>query len=336
MSASAAAQTRASSTQPTRGVVIGYGSSGARHADTLLALVPGIDLTVVTRRDDVRTNRMHVERDLDRALESKPEFAVVASESHRHAAHVIALLQAGVPCYVEKPAVTDFGQLERVRAEIVKLGRTPVTLAGCNLRYLPSLQKLRELLREGAIGNVVRAVLQAGAWLPDWRPERDYRTGYGASATGGGVVLDLVHELDQARWLLGDFDDVAAMTGKLSSLELEAEDSACVLLRSRARGPLVMVGLDYVARAPVRRYELVGDQGTLTWDLHAKRLEEAGPGGRTEHDCGDGAFDLRDTYVSAMREFLQCVSAGAATSQPLEDGLASAELALRARAAACG
>jgi predicted dehydrogenase len=318
------------------GLVIGYGSIGARHADNLLALVPGLDLTIVTRRDDVRTNRMHVARDLHGALEGKPDFAVVASESHRHAEHIIALLQAGVPCYIEKPAVTDFGQLERVRAEIVKLGRTPVTLAGCNMRYLPSLQRLRDLLREDAIGTVVRAVLQAGAWLPDWRPERDYRTGYGASAVGGGVVLDLVHELDQARWLFGELEDVAAMTGKLSSLEVEAEDSACVLLRSRSRGPLVMIGLDYVARAAVRRYELVGEKGTLTWDFHAKRLEHAGPAGRSVHDCGPGAFDMAETYVSAMREFLQCVGAGAPTSQPLEDGLKSAELALRARASAQG
>jgi predicted dehydrogenase len=221
-----------------------------------------------------------------------------------------------------------------VRDEIAKLDRTPLTLACCNIRYLPSLQRFRALLREGAVGTVVRAVLQAGAWLPDWRPERDYRTGYGASAAGGGVVLDLVHELDQARWLFGEFDEVTAMTGKLSSLDVQAEDSACVLLRARTHGPLVMVGLDYVARAPVRRYELVGEKGTLTWDLHAKLLTHAAPGGRSTHDCGPGAYDMAETYVSAMREFLQCVGAGAPTSQPLEDGLKSAELALRARASA--
>jgi predicted dehydrogenase len=95
-----------------------------------------------------------------------------------------------------------------------------------------------------------------------------------------------------------------------------------------------MVGLDYVARAPLRRYELVGEKGTLTWDFHAKRLEHGGPGGRSEYDCGPAGFDMGQTYVEAMHEFLQCVSEGRATSQPLEDGLASAELALRARAAA--
>ena len=315
------------------GVVIGFGSVGMRHAENLLALAPQIELTVVTRRDDVRTNRMRVVRDVDGALAAKPQFAIIASDSHLHADHAIELLRAGVPCYIEKPVVTDFGQLERVRTELSRFERVPVTLAGCNLRYLPSLQKLRELVTEGAIGNVVRAVLQAGSWLPDWRPSRDYRLGYGATASGG-VVLDLVHELDQARWLFGEPDEVAAMTGKLSALELQAEDSACVLLRTRGRGPLVMVGLDYVARSPIRRYEIFGDRGTLTWDLHARRLEHAGPGGRSDYDCGPAAFDVAETYVEAMRVFLQAVEDGAPTSQPIEDGLASAELALRARAAA--
>lgn len=316
------------------GVVVGYGSIGARHAENLLALAPQVELTVVTRREDVRTNRMRVVRDLDHAIEARPQFAVVASDSQLHAEHVLALLRAGIPCYVEKPAVTDFDQLERLRRELANLERVPVTLAGCNLRYLSSLRQLRALAREGAVGNVVRAVLQAGAWLPDWRPARDYRLGYGASATGGGVVLDLVHELDQARWLFGELDEVAAMTGKLSALEVEAEDCATLLLRKRGRGPLVMIGLDYVARAPVRRYELVGEKGTLTWDLHAKRLQHAGPGGLSNYDCGPAAFDVAQTYVDAMREFLQRVSDGKATSQPIEDGLASAELALRALAAA--
>jgi predicted dehydrogenase len=221
-----------------------------------------------------------------------------------------------------------------VRAELAKIERVPVTLAGCNLRFLPSLRKLRSMLREGAIGNPVRAVLQAGAWLPDWRPDRDYRQGYGASATGGGVVLDLVHEIDQARWLFGEFDDVTAMTGKLSALELQSEDCACVLLRPRERGPLVMIGLDYVARSPVRRYEIVGEEGSLTWDFHAKSLEIATSGTGREIDCGPRAFDMSQTYVEAMHEFLRGVSEGTATSQSIEDGLASAELALRVRAAA--
>jgi predicted dehydrogenase len=316
------------------GIVIGYGSIGRRHTENLLALVPQLDLTVVTRRDDVRTNRFRVVRDLARALADRPQFAVVASDSAKHAQHVLDLLEAGVPAYVEKPAVTDFDQLERVRLALAGTKAAPITFAGCNMRHLPSLVKLRALLRDGAIGRPVRATLQAGAWLPDWRPGRDYRSGYAASAHGGGVVLDLVHELDQARWLFGEFDDVAAVADRVSGLDVQAEDCACIVLRRRGRGPLVMVGLDYVARVPVRRYEIIGDEATLVWDLHAKRLERVAAGARRDYDCGASAFDMGETYVEAMREFLEAVSGGGATSQPLDDGLASAELALRARAAA--
>ena len=94
------------------------------------------------------------------------------------------------------------------------------------------MRRLRELARAGAIGRVVSARLEFGSWLPDWRPSQDYRDGYAVRrASGGGIVLDAIHELDYARWLVGDVHSVACFADRLSSLELETEDVAAVLLR---------------------------------------------------------------------------------------------------------
>lgn len=320
-------------------LVIGLGSIGRRHATNLCALGRPIDLVLLRREGRIDTTShelgARVVPDLSAALEARPDFAVLATPSARHADMLLPLLEAGIPCYVEKPVVSRCNDLERLTATLSHLRSIPVTHAGYNLRYLPSLLRLHGLVADGAVGNVVRASLQAGQWLPDWRPEQDYRTSYSANQSeGGGVILDLMHEIDAARWLFGEFDQVIAMAGKYSGLEIASEDTACMVLRGQQGGPLVTVSLDYVSRHRVRRYEIVGEKGTLIWDLASARLDIITRGGVKAVECGGSDFDMNQTYVAAMKEFVDSVEDGCTTSQDIFEGMRSVNLAFRVRMAA--
>lgn len=313
-----------------RALVVGYGSIARRHIRNLCAL--GIEDLLVYRPQGQPANApkgLHFVHDLREGIAAEPDFAIVASPSGAHIDALVPLLQADLACYVEKPPVTTMEDVRRVRGLLEE--RRAVTFAGCNLRFLPSLRRMRDAIRAGMIGAPVRASLQAGQWLPDWRPHIDYRRSYSAMpSAGGGVLLDLIHEIDAARWLFGEFDRAIAFEAKLSSLEIDAEDTACLLL-GRPLGPLVTIGLDYVARQRVRRYDVVGDEATLTWDLSDRRLTLITPSGTETLSAADAEFDVDATYRPAMSEFLSAVRTDAATSQDLLDGLATTELALRAK-----
>jgi predicted dehydrogenase len=306
-------------------LIVGFGSIARRHIESLRAIAEGAQIVVLRpggKPAGASADISFVET-VGKALAARPSFAVIASPSASHIESLLPLLQAGVPCYVEKPPVTSRGDIEKLRA----LKSLPVTLTGCNLRFLPSLQRLRKELRSGAIGTPVRASLQAGQWLPDWRPGTDYRKSYSASRErGGGVILDLIHEIDAARWLFGEFDEVLAVSAKSSRLEIDSEDSAAIVLGGR---PVVAIGLDYVARPPIRRYEIFGDEGTLTWDLPARKLLR----GAEVLDGDPAHFDVAATYRAAMQEFVSAVYAARPTTQDLLDGLRSNDLALRAKGA---
>jgi predicted dehydrogenase len=313
-------------------LIAGTGSIGRRHVNSLRQLAPKARFVFLRRQASPdaysETLGARVVANLDDALEMSPHCAVVAGPSVHHAELIVQLLAAGIPIYIEKPMVTDRLQLEAVTRAADASPRI-VTMCGCNLRFLPSLLEVRELLRSGAIGRVVRASLQTGQWLPDWRPNTDYRHSYSASRElGGGVVLDLIHELDAARWLFGEYDSLAAVGGKLSSLQIESEDVAVIALK-RIGGPVVAIGLDYVARRPIRRYEFFGETGSLTWDLPGRRVEIAGETESRTLAFDPSAFDVPSTYLRAMREFLEAVSSGVATTQDLREGLRSAALAIR-------
>lgn len=322
-----------------RALVIGTGSIGRRHMGSLAALVPGICFDVL--REAGRSTSVEglpgtarVCSSLEEALDRRPLLMVVASPSSMHLRPLLAAIDRGVPFYAEKPVVTSESDFHELQAALKRSAIPPPNIVGCNLRFLPSLQRLKALLTQDALGRIARASFEAGQWLPDWRPSQDYRNSYSARhALGGGVLFDLIHEIDAARWLLGDFSTVQAAAAHISSLEIETEDCATLLL-SRPAGPLATVQLDYVSRRPVRRYTLVGERATAEWDLPGKKLTVSGPDGVHVEELPADAFDVPGTYPMAMRELLDAIEQERPTSQPLEEGLAALELVMRARVSA--
>ena len=320
-----------------RVLMIGTGSIGRRHMASLRQIDASITFDVLRepgRGTDLSgLGEATLSRSIGEALDKRPALMVVASPSALHLRHVLAAIDSGTPFYIEKPVVAAAGDLAVLEGRVAR-GGLPVNMVGCNLRHLPSLQALRRLVASGRLGRIVRADFEAGQWLPDWRPAQDYRRGYSASrAMGGGVMFDLIHEIDAVLWLLGGFTRVEALAGHTSRLEIDADDCACLLL-GRAGGPFVTVRLDYVSRRPVRRYTLVGDEGTATWDLRAGTLTLAMPDAVEPLETGPDAYDVALTYPAAMREMLAAIAERRPSSQPIEEGLRAVAVALAATSSA--
>ena len=138
-----------------------------------------------------------------------------------------------------------------------------VSLVGCNMRFHPGPAQVKRFIEEGRLGKVLFARIHAGSYLPEWRPGTDYRQNYAAKAeTGGGCMLDCIHEIDLARWYLGEVEEVMACAAHLSRLEIDTEDYAFLLLRHE-NGAVSEVHLDYLQRSYERGCQIAGEQGTL-------------------------------------------------------------------------
>lgn len=317
-------------------LVAGTGSIGLRHIRNIRNIDP--DSEFVFLRADARRDALSSEYEativssFQQALSMSVDCVVIATPSALHATLIVDAIKANIPMYIEKPVVVSRQELTKVKVALSSHNYRAATMVGCNLRFLRSMQKLRGMLSSGDIGDVVRACMQAGQWLPDWRPNQDYRNSYSSDPRqGGGVVLDLVHELDAARWLLGDFDSVRSLTEKYAPLNIETESVAAIILGSSKRGQVISIGLDYIARPPIRRYEFIGSKGTLHWDLLSCSMWIDTPSGREYVTRNPDDFDVAQTYRDAMSEFLHAVVEGNQTSQDIAEGLKSAELAVLAK-----
>ena len=304
-------------------LVLGAGSAGSRHA-TLLAGA-GASVAVADPepgRAEAVPGCEAVPFDLD-ALGGY-DGMVVASPSSLHAEQTLAALATGARVLVEKPLATSVDCLD----DLVKAagGRLMV---GFNLRLHAPVQRAVELVAEGRAGRLSAVRVWFGSWLPDGRPQADYRQTYSARADlGGGILDDASHELDMLVWMLGDeLEVIAAFVDRLGPLEIDVEDTVKALLR-RADGVAVELSLDYLSRRYRRGIEAVGDRATVRLDW-ARQVLEVEDGSAVEVEPAD--VPIMRSYEAQAERFLAFVQGDAEPPVDAATGAASVRLAERIR-----
>src|SRR5437660_426664 len=322
-----------------RTVLFGAGSIGQRHLRNLQAL--GHEVVAVVDPDRARLDAIRplvaagcrlVAGEAE-ALGADADAAVICSPTSRHVDQARAALRRGWHVFVEKPLAHTLEGTAALVDEAARAGRT--VLVGCNLRFLPSLQLVKRLVDEGRIGRPLAARAQCGYYLPFWRPDTDYREGYGAKqATGGGIILDSIHEFDYLTWLLGLPREVFAYAGKVSTLEIDTEDNADVLMRFDY-GTVANVHLDYLQRTYRRSCELIGEDGIIAWDYIAQTVRVYGKEDR-RHETYEESIntDRNFMFVEELRHFVACAERGAPPMLDATGGRRVLEIALAARASA--
>ena len=322
-----------------KALITGAGSIALRHVANLKKLKPECDITVVSSATPLRlpfeefavNQAFSVQEALERVAPGEFDLAVICSQSVLHGSELDELMATGCAVYIEKPVVIDSHELARVKNRLSG-GWSAASVVGCNLRYHGAVKKLKALLAQGAAGQVVRASLSVGQWLPDWRPDRNFSDSYSRfRSQGGGVIYDLVHELDCAIHLFGLIDSGQAVAGRMTDLTADADDSATMSLLMQSGLP-VQVSLDYVARQPVREYTVVGTRGTLTLNFHAKRLTLANELETQIIELEDSEWRMDLTYLAAMQDLLNAMQNNTETSHGLSDAIHTTEWMLKLEA----
>lgn len=325
-----------------RVLLIGSGSIGRRHLGILRATLPEAKVTLLRRPDAPQLDRAianEIDRivdDLGAALDPRPDFAVIASPATSHLRFALALAEAGVAMLIEKPLSTDL-------AGCVELGRIcrakalPV-LIGYTLRYHPGFLAFAEAFTSGAIGHALSLRAEVGQYLPDWRPGADYRQSVTAQrGLGGGALLELSHEIDLVRALLGMPQSIQAQVDRLGDLDIDVEDTVELIMRhqtGKQTHAVASIHLDLLQRPARRRLSLAGTKGSLDLDFIAGRLVHHEANGDS-HEIGFAKVEHRDAlYAAELADLLQALRSGKAPRVGLADGIATQSIIGAARRAA--
>lgn len=319
----------------TKYLVIGSGSIARRHIANLRSLFPTAEVACVSASGRTvgahETQATYLLQGIKEAVEWKPRFAVVASPAPFHLEHALAFLREGVPVLIEKPLADSVAQLARHDAELSAYsGAIEVSY---NLRYLSSATRMKELVSAGIAGAIRSISIDLGQYLPDWRPQDDYRKNVSAKRSlGGGVLLELSHELDYMTWLFGKFDRVYGLVSNSGALDIDVEDRADILF-SRMDGLVAHVHLDFLQRKATRRCKVVGDQGNLVWDLIANTIHLETRAGIELLFDGTG-YDRNQMYLDQLLHFSAVASKDAKPNVGLDSAAYTLKMIAAIRASA--
>lgn len=285
---------------------IGIGSIGQRHCINLQKILPNVELVFYKKNNDVdlfaEKIGAQIVHSIDQGLH-EADAVFLCSPSHFRMEAYEKILQSNLPLYVEKPLASNMNDLNILDSMLESY--SGFSQVGFNLRYLPVVNIVKDIILSQKLGNICRALFEVGQYLPDWRKDKDYRTSYSAqSKAGGGVVLDLIHEVDLAYYFFGDFVEALIASNKFSCLEIDTADTAALILK-RKTSPIVTVNMDYVARKKIRHFRIIGDIATLFCDLINKKLVIEGDDFLEEVQLSDNHYDFNESYVQSLDNFMK-------------------------------
>lgn len=276
-------------------LVVGLGSIAKKHINALRTLEPncaiyGLRSSISANSEDDIINIYDIDE-----LKIKVDFAIISNPTSLHYETIKCLAQKKIPLFIEKPALHS---LENA-AELIELveGNNVVNYVACNLRFHPCIIFLKEtILKEERKINELN--VYCGSYLPDWRPDVDFRKTYSSNADmGGGVHLDLFHELDYTTWLFGMPNRTTSILRSVSGLEIDAIDYANYTLEYKTFAANIL--LNYYRRKSKRVIEIVFDNETLIIDLINNSIKD--DNGKIIFVADN--FLLKDTYVAQLSYF---------------------------------
>lgn len=321
-----------------RVLIAGLGSIGTRHLRFARSLLPNADIRVLRHQEHASIPELANGAFLstEQAIAFSPQLAVIASPATFHLSTAQPLAQSGVHLLVEKPLSASPDGVPLLLETCREQGT--VLLTGYNLRFLPSLQRFRDLLKGNVLGRVLSVRCEIGQHLSSWRPDADYRQGVSARRElGGGALLELSHELDYLRWIFGEVDWLKATLSRQSRLEIDVEDSAHLILgfAPGADGHRLIgsANLDFIRHDSTRLCTAIGENGSLRWNGLTGVVELFEAGAKAWREVFSHQHQRDDSYLAEWRHFLDCIRE---QKDPLitgEDGLKVLEIIDAARQA---
>jgi len=301
-----------------RVLIIGLGSIARKHIAAINSIDKGVKL--VALRSDINAieepgikNIMSFEE-----VDNSFDFCLISNPTSEHYLTIKKCLNLNIPLFIEKPSLMSLHGSDKLIYEINK--RNILTYVALNLRFHPVIKYLKEYLSNK---RVIEANVYCGSYLPDWRPNINYKKNYSAhTEMGGGVHLDLIHEIDYSVWLFGLPKETISIKRKISDLDINSIDISIFNLLYKNK--IVNITLNYYRKYPKREIEIILDDDIITADLLNNNVKNG---------LGDVIYstDIENeyTYVEQMKYFYKILQSGRESFSSLQDSLEILKISLK-------
>ncbi len=281
-------------------LLIGLGSIAKKHIDVLLEFSPKSEIYAL--RSSKNSNNIEGVISIYKVsdIPSNLDFILITNPTSLHAKSIEQILHLNKPIFIEKPIFHNVKPNESL-INIINTQNIRTYIA-CNLRFHPSLIFLKKYVAKYSL-KIYEVNIYCGSYLPDWRPGQNYRNSYSAtSSLGGGVHLDLIHELDYCCWIFGMPLKTSSVKRKVSNLEIDSVDYCNYNLFYKNFNATIV--LNYYRKIPKRIIEIVFENEIIVCDLLTSTIY------KNEQDIifKIENFNIIETYKDQMKYFINNLS----------------------------
>ena len=267
-------------------LIVGLGSIGQRYA-RLLRKIYGNEIELLALRErgfnfsineDFSIKKINPEKKyniksfykISKLKNKKISHAFICTPPSKHINDVIKILKFCSPkILIEKPITHDYAQLKKLKQKKYSSVHKNIFVSQ-QLRYSPLTEKLKSILNKNKLGKISYATFMFSEYLPLMHPYEDYRISHASlKKKGGGVVLNLNHDIDMMYYLFGMPSTVIGFENQANILKIDCEESANLVFKYKKSNCdfHCRVDLDFVGKPTKRMWSIVGEKGRIDIDL---------------------------------------------------------------------
>ena len=269
-------------------IIIGSGTISKKHISVIKKQNYKIELNNISSRKFEKYSKS----DLKKLAFLKPELIIVCSPSSKHFDHFKKIEEnfKNTKVLIEKPIFEKYYNIKK------KLRNK--YYVGYNLRFHPVIGFLKKFLINKKIFSIN---VISHSYLPDWR-KIDYKKSVSAvKKLGGGVLLELSHELDYLKWIFKDIKILYSFNKKISKLNINTDD-ALSLIGKVKKNTLLNLNLNFFSKIINRTIKIDGDNFSLNADLIKNEIMIMNNNNKQFKKFLN--FNIKDTYKLQFSEIM--------------------------------
>ena len=234
-------------------LIIGMGNISSKHYLILKKINKKLNILRISSRKFSKYNN----KNLQIIINFDPDYIIVASPSSEHFLFLkkLELLFTNKVILIEKPLFNKKEKLPRILNNKY--------FVGYNLRFNPVIGFIKKFISNKKIFFVN---IFCSSYLPSWRKNKVYQKSVSASKNlGGGVLLELSHEIDYLIWMLGKINLKNSISEKISNLKINTDD--LFLFHGTYKKTFINMSLNFFSKIKKREIIIEGSNFSILGDL---------------------------------------------------------------------
>ncbi len=306
-------------------LIVGLGNIGSRYLKLIKFIRPEISIYTLRRSISEETFFNHlIDRnfiEIEDAINYGIDAAIISSPSTLHVMQALKFVENNIPILIEKPLSYKLDNCFELNDIATK--KNSLILIGYVLRHTKVLKKFHELIKNKNQDSFSLIEITCSSYLPDWGGDKDYKEIVsGKKSLGGGVLLELSHELDYANWIFGPFKDIKSKIIFSGTLDIDVEDEVKIWAKNK-NNVEININLDFHKNGRKRYCKVVTDQGFIKLDLISKEIIF-----KNHSQLNTNLFweEYEEMYIHQIKHFFACIENNIEPLVTLNDGISTMRL----------